>query len=411
MPHPAHPEPEAGRPAVRIGRLILVLSALTAFAPLATDMYLASFSRLAAEFHTDSGSIQLGLSVFFVGMGAGQVFYGPLSDRYGRKGPLRVGIAIFVAASFLIVLAPNVETFIGLRLLQAIGGCAGGVVSRAIIRDLFDEHETARVLSLMMMVQGMAPVLAPILGGYILALAGWRAIFMFLTAFGAICFVLASTLLPETLPRGERRPAGIVGVLKVYGYLLYQWPFMIPALVGSFAGGGLFAFISGSSFVFMEIYGLSPQHYGWLFGLNASGMIVAAQANRFLLRRFSPTRILGGALCFEIAAIALALAATASGSLVLFLVPLLSGLATIPLVGANATAIAMVNSGKHAGSASAIIGVVQFGMAGAVSALVGALHDGTALPMVGGILCCALLAGGTLLVGRWSAQSNRMDQP
>lgn len=410
MPPVAHQAIETGRVTAHVPRLTLILGALTAFAPLATDMYLASFPALAASFHTDSGSVQLGLSVFFVGLAVGQLLYGPLIDRFGRKGPLLIGITLFAATSLLLVFAPDIESFIGLRLLQALGGCAGMIVSRAVISDLFDEREAARVLSLMMTVQGLAPILAPILGGYILAFADWRAIFLFLTGFGLLCLGATLALLPETLPRQERRPANILRVLKAYAYLLADRRFIVPTLVGSFALGGIFAFISGSPFVFMELYRVSPQHYGWLFGANAFGMIVAAQLNRILLHRFSPTGILAGAIGFQIAAILAALAALASGSLVLFLLPLLAGLATIPLIAANATAIGMAASGDHAGSASGIIGVLQFGVAGLISALVGLLHDGTALPMVGGILVCGLLAGGILLFGRRPARPKGVER-
>lgn len=405
MPSTA-PHAVARQTPVHIARLTLVLGALTAFAPFATDMYLVSFPALAASFHADSGQVQLGLSLFFVGLAVGQLFYGPLIDRYGRKLPLLAGTAFFAATSFLIVFAPDIESFIALRLLQAIGGCAGMVVSRAIITDLFDERETARILSLMMTVQGLAPILAPVLGGYILIFADWRAIFLFLAVFGAICFAAASTLLPETLPRQKRQRMNLVGVLTIYVHLLGQRRFIAPTLAGSLSLGSIFAFISGSPFVFMEIHQISPQHYGWLFGANAFGMIVAAQLNRFLLNRLAPSKVLAGALGVQIVAIFVALVTLTSGSLFVLLSSLWISLATIPLVAANATALGMAASGKHAGSASALVGVLQFGVAGIVSALVGVLHDGTALPMVGTIFACGLLAGGVLFLGRRRAGSS-----
>lgn len=395
-------DPAGARP--RILRLTLILASLTAFAPFATDMYLASFPLLAGSFNADVGSIQLSLSVFFLGLALGQLVYGPLIDRFGRKPPLLFGVGLFVITSLLIAVAPSIEIFIGLRFLQAMGGSAGMIVSRAMIADLFSEREVARVLSLMMVVQGLAPILAPILGGYTIAMAGWEAVFLFLALFGLACLMAAGWGLTETLPPHQRRREHLVHVLTIWRQLLATHDFIVPTLTGALASAGTFAFISGSPFVYMELHGVSQQHYGWLFGLNVVGMILAAQLNRLLLTRYTLRVILGAGLAVMVLASAILVLLSGTTSLPLFVALIFVSLANIPLIGANATALAMVASGAHRGSGSAIIGVLQFGIASLVSATVSLLHDGTARPMTAVILACAATAG---LVWLATAKSRR----
>jgi DHA1 family bicyclomycin/chloramphenicol resistance-like MFS transporter len=387
-------EGRPGIPAAPVnqGRLTLILGALTAFAPFATDMYLSSFPSIARDLAADPGQVQLTLSVFFFGLAAGQLLYGPLSDRLGRRRPLLAGIALFVASSGLVVVVPDILGFVALRLLQAVGGCAGMVISRAIIGDLFEWKTAARVLATLMLVQGMGPILAPILGGYILTLAGWRMIFWFLVLFGALCFAAVLFLIPETLPEDRRRREGLGRMLRTFGTLLVRREFIIPTLAGGLAVGEIFAFISGSPYVLMTLYGRNQQEYGWLFGLNALGMTATAYVGRILLRHFSPRQVLAGALGVNLGLAAVLLALARTPSLVLFMLPLSMCLAMNPVIGATSTAMAM-NAGRDAsGSASAIIGVTQFGFASLASALVGLLHNGTPYPMTGVILCCGLAA-------------------
>lgn len=380
--------------------LTLILAALTAFAPLSTDMYLASFSSLAQSFATDEGRVQLSLSVFFLGLSAGQLIYGPLVDRFGRKPPLIAGLLIFTLASAAITVVPTVEGFIFLRLCQALGGCAGMVVSRAVVADLFDERGSARFLSQMMLIQGLAPIIAPLLGGYILAVAPWEAIFIVLTLFGAGCLVAASRGLPETLPPERRHALSIGGVAGAFGKVLANRGFMAPALSGAFAAACLFAFITGSPFVYMHIHGVSQQHYGWLFGLNACGMIVASQVNRLLLRRFSTRQVLAGALIFNVTMGAILVVLAATAPLPLLVALLMFCLSTAPLIGANTMAIAMSHISTHRGTASSVLGVMQFAVASCASAAVGLLHNGTVYPMVGIILAGGLFASLAYFTGR-----------
>lgn len=363
-------------------------------------MYLASFSSLAESFGTDEGRVQLSLSVFFLGLSVGQVIYGPLVDRFGRKPPLIAGLAIYTVASAAIILAPTVESFIALRLCQAIGGCAGMVVTRAIVSDLFDERGSARFLSQMMLVQGLAPIVAPLLGGYILAVAPWEAIFAVLALFGIGCLVTAWRCLPETLPSDRRQPSGLRGIVRVFGTVLSDRAFMAPTLAGGFAAASLFAFISGSPFVYMQLHGVSQQHYGWLFGFNAFGMILASQLNRLLLRWLSTRTVMVGALFFNVTMAVLLVVFAAQASLPVLVGLLWLCLATGPLIGANAMAIAMGRAGNHRGTASSVMGVTQFAVAGLASAAVGLLHDGTVYPMVGTILAGGVLASLAYFTGR-----------
>ena len=380
--------------------LTFILAALTAFAPLSTDMYLASFSSLAETFGTDEGRVQLSLSVFFFGLSVGQLIYGPLVDRFGRKPPLIAGLLVFTSASAAIVVAPTVESFIALRLCQALGGCAGMVVSRAIVADLFDERGSARFLSQMMLVQGLAPIVAPLLGGYILAVAPWEAIFVVLPLFGVGCLLAAARGLPETLPPERRHSQGIGGVLRAVGEVFANRSFMAPALSGAFAAAGIFAFITGSPFVYMHLHGVGQQHYGWLFGLNACGMIVASQVNRLLLRRFSTRAVMAGALTFNVIMGLVLVATAADAPLPLLVALLMLCLSTGPLIGANSTAIAMSHVGAYRGTASSVLGVMQFAVASLASAAVGLLHNGTVYPMVGIILAGGALASLAYYMGR-----------
>jgi MFS transporter, DHA1 family, multidrug resistance protein len=389
-----------GKPSVQSVRIILILGALTAFAPLATDMYLSSFPSIARDLQSDIGSVQLSLSTFFLGLAVGQLFYGPLIDRLGRRIPLLAGILLFTLASALLMLSPNITSFIGLRFLQAIGGCVGMIVSRAVIHDLFSEMEAARALSLMMVIQGVGPIMAPILGGYVLALGNWQAVFGFLVLFGLLCLLAAWRHLPETLPAAQRQRVPAGQMLRNFGRLLSKRAFIVPTLASSLALATLFAFISGSPFVFMDLYGVSQQHYGWLFGLNALGMVIASQINRLLLRRVSAQALLVAAVLVSVVAGAGLLAVSETRSLLWLMLPLLVCLSCVPLLGANGTAIAMAACDSQAGTASSIVGVLQFGIASLVSALVGILHNGTAYPMTGLIFASSLLAGVVLLFRR-----------
>jgi DHA1 family bicyclomycin/chloramphenicol resistance-like MFS transporter len=377
-----------------VARLALILGVLSAFGPISIDLYLPGLPSIARDLGGADGAAQLTLSLFFVGLAVGQAFYGPIADRVGRRTPLLIGCALYAAASAACAFATSIEQLVALRLVQAVGGCAGMVLSRSIVRDLFEEREAARLFSILMLVMGVAPITAPLIGGQILLVASWRAIFWVLAGFGALCLAMVAFALPESLPAERRSGAGPLQALATYGRLLADRRFMGYALAGGLASAGMFAYISGSPFVFIEHYGVSPQQYGWIFGANALGLIASSQLNRWLLERYRSGAILVAALAAHAAA-GLALAAVAAlglGGMAGLLGPLFLCIASLGLIMPNATASAMAPHGRTAGSASALLGALQFGAGAASGALVSALHNGTALPMAGVIAACGLAA-------------------
>ncbi|MFO7167988.1 MAG: Bcr/CflA family multidrug efflux MFS transporter [Chloroflexota bacterium] len=375
-------------------RLTLILGALTAFGPLSIDMYLPGLPQIAREFGADTSAAQLTLSLFFIGLAVGQAFYGPIADRAGRRLPLLAGCLFYSVASVACALAPSIGGLVALRFAQAIGGCAGMVIARSMVRDLFDARGSARMFSFLMLVMGLAPITAPLIGGQLLVFAGWRTIFLLLGAFGLLCALMVWRWLPETLPAERRVRAGIGQALGVYGRLLADRQFVGYALAGGLISGGMFAYISGSPFVLIELHGILPQHYGLIFGANALGLVAASQLNRRLLDRYSGETILAAALvaCTAAGALLALAAGTQAAGLAGLLVPLFVCIACVGLVGPNTTAAALAPHGSTAGSASALMGTLQFVIGAVAGALVGVLHNGTALPMAGVIAACAAAA-------------------
>lgn len=373
-------------------RLILILGALAAFGPLATDMYLPSFPTLARAFSADAAAVQGTLATYFVGLAIGQAVWGPISDRYGRKAPLLLGVALFVAASAACALTTSIEGLWLARFIQAIGGCVGMVLGRAAVRDVYVGADAAHFYSRLLIVLGMAPIIAPFFGGQILVLFGWRAIFWTLGLFGIACFLAVWLSLPETLPPSRRADGGIGTVLRGYGKFLRDWRFLGVVLPSNFAFAGMFAYIAGSPFVFIELYGVSPQHFGLLFGFNAIGIVIASQINAWLVRRLGPAPLLRIALLvYSAAAIALLVAALTKAGLVALAAPLFFAVAMMGVVPPNSMALALEPYPRAAGSASALSGAMQFSVGAPVVALLGLLHDGSALPMAMVVLGCALV--------------------
>lgn len=372
--------------------IIVILGLLSAFAPLATDLYLPGFRLLAESFGVGDDRIQLTLSVFFLGMALGQALYGPVIDRYGRRGPLLAGIALYIAGTVVCLVTTDITLFTAARFVEAIGGCAGMVVGRAIVNDLYDETEGARALSLLMMVMTLMPIAAPSLGALILSLASWRAIFVVILAIGGACGLLTFWLLPESLPAERRSRTPLREGFADYWQLLRTPAFLLPTLAGGFAMGAMFAFISGSPFVLIQLHHVGEQNFGYLFGLVAIGLVVAAQVNRSALSRWSTAALLGAALTANVVASLVLIAVAGSHHLAVMFVPLWLTIASVGFIGANATAIAMAAAGNAAGSGSALIGVLQFACAFAASGVVSQTQNGTAYPMTLTILACATLA-------------------
>lgn len=374
--------------------ILLILGALSAFGPLAIDFYLPAFPSMARAFATDVEHVQLSLAAYFVGLALGQLFYGPLADRYGRRWPLLAGVVLFTLASLACAFAPSLDWLIAARFVQALGGCAGMVITRAVVRDSCDPVQGAKVFSQLMLVMGLAPILAPLGGGLLLNAFGWQSIFVSLTAFSALCGIAVALKLPETLAAdAPKHPLN--GTVKRYVSLFGDREFVAFALAGGVAMAGMFAYIAGSPFVFIELYGVPAEHYGWLFGSNAAGFIIVSQVNARLLRRRGPGFWLRRFVWFYFACgVALLMVALSKpDELWPLLIPLFAGLASLGSIIPNATACAMAQQGKQAGLASALMGSLQFCVAAVASAAVGWLHNGTAVPMALVICVCALLAG------------------
>jgi DHA1 family bicyclomycin/chloramphenicol resistance-like MFS transporter len=384
-PSPAtSPEPAlASAPRVSVSRFLIPVLAL-----------LPAFVQMAEAFAVDSGRIQGTLTAFFIGMASGQLFYGPLIDRYGRRKPLLAGIALYLVATLGCLLIDHIDWFTGFRLLQAVGGCAGMIVARAVVQDVFDPLETARTMSLLMMVMALAPAAAPVVGGWVLTWGNWHTIFAVMLGYGVLALALAWFALPETLQAHQRQPISASGIVRTYAGLLRNPAFRTPALVGALSMASLFSYITGSPVVLMDLYGLGEQQYGLVFGANALGIMAASQINRMCLRRWPVPAVLTAGLLLSLVAGALVLAAAAlvPGVLVLLVVPLWFSIASVGLVGANSAALAMRASGSRAGSASAMLGALQFVIAAVFSGVVAFTQNGTAYPMAMAMVVAASAA-------------------
>jgi DHA1 family bicyclomycin/chloramphenicol resistance-like MFS transporter len=380
--------------------LAWTLACLSAFAPLATDMYLPAFPKMAAEFGANIGAIQFTLAVFLLGLAVGQLLWGTLSDHTGRRFPLLAGCALFAVMAAWGAATTSVPALIVARFFMGLGGSAGVVVTRAIVRDLFEEREAAKFYSLMMIVGGIAPIVAPFLGSLLLAHGGWRGIFWVLTGFGALCVALTLWQVEETLPRGQRMRGHVAEVFQGYGKILTNRRFLGPALAMGCASGVLFTYIAESPFIFIELFGVPAAYFGFLFATNSIGLYIGGRCNTWLLQRFTAEWLLRKAMWFSVGTAALLVTCTWSGwgGLVLFFTLLFINLSSLGIIFPNATALTMQPFAAVAGSASALLGIFQFILGAAGGALVGVFHNGTALPMAVQIACYALLARGILLL-------------
>lgn len=374
--------------------ILFILGGLSALAPFSIDMYLPAFPSIATSLKTDISQVALSLTSYFAGISIGQLFYGPITDKFGRKKPLVFGLTLFLLASVGCALSPTINWLIAMRVLLALGGCVGMVVSRAVVRDQFPVTEIAKIFSILMLITGVAPIVAPTIGGWIITVSTWRTIFYFLTAFSFILILAVWFYLPESKNRNRAKSLHVVDIVKDYRDVFAERSFIFYVLAGSMALAGMFAYISGSPFIFLEYFDFTEAQYGLVFAGNAGGFILGSQLNRLALNRYTSLQVITVASWLMLAdTVALftfmSLGILTASALIVLLVTFLFSMGfLVP----NTTAMALAPFTYNAGSASALIGFMQMICGAGLSALVSALHDNTLFPMVFAMSFSGILA-------------------
>jgi DHA1 family bicyclomycin/chloramphenicol resistance-like MFS transporter len=383
-------------------QLVLVLGALSAIGPLTIDTYLPALPELSRQLGATDAQAQATITGLLIGLGLGQLIIGPLSDSIGRRKPLLAGLVLHAGMSVLCALAPSIGLLTVTRTLQGLAGAAVAVVAMAVVRDLFSGIRAAQLLSRLVLVLGVAPILAPSLGSALLSLTSWRGIFVVLAAIALGLLALAFVALPETLPVERRRPVSITGSLRAYGTLFRDRLFVVMVLVAGLMFATLFAYISGAPFVLQDLYGMTPQQFGLAFSANAVGMIAMTQINPWLVKRYSPVSVLsfGVLLAFAGAVTLLVLMVLGVGGWFAFMAPLFFVISAAGLSFPNAPAIALNRHGESAGTAAALLGASQFMIGGMVAPLVGVFANGTPVPMAVIMVGTTGLAAVLLLTAR-----------
>src|SRR6478609_2565076 len=371
---------------------ILILGSLSAFGPLSIDMYLPALPTLAKELHTSASLAQVSLTACLLGLAFGQVVMGPFSDIRGRKKPLVAALITYAVASVLCVFAPSIWIFIVLRFIQGMAGAAGMVISRASVRDLFSGSDLTKFFSMLMLVNGLAPILTPVAGGQLLTIMSWRGV------FGALMFFAVLFGLKETLPLERRKEGGLTEVLRTFGVLLKDGVFVGYALAQGFIMSAMFAYISGSTFVLQDIYGLSPQMFSFVFAINGFGLIIATQVTGRLAGKIKEaTLLMYGLLQAAVGSLLLVAVIVTHISVILVCILLFFVVSSVGIVNTTVFSLAMENQASNAGSASALLGLLPFLLGAAVAPLVGLGGGQNALPMGIVIMVCDLLALGVYM--------------
>lgn len=388
--------------------LILILGALTIVSPFSIDMYLPAFPQIAAALGTDAAEISLSLSSYFIGLAVGQILYGPLLDRFGRKKPVYGGLSLYILASIGCLFVDTATQLIVLRFIQALGGCVAFVAAMAMVRDFFPVQEGAKVFSLLMLILGVSPLLAPTLGGFVTTWLGWHSVFIFLAAIVLAILLVTAFLLPESHapdPTVSLRP---LPMLRSFVEVFRVPQFHTYALAGSFSFAGLMVYVAGSPIIFMDVFGLSPQAYGGVFALLSVGFIGGNQLNVLLLRRYSGAQIFRAALLFQAALGIVFLTGTLLGlfGLIATTAFFFGYLSCLGLTFPNASAIALAPFARNAGTAAALIGFLQVGTGSLASAGVGLFNATDARAVVAILAATVLIGVGILLVGQ-----RRIPQP
>lgn len=382
--------------------LILILGALTALGPFSIDMYLPGFPAIARSFHTSTSRVALSLSSFFVGISVGQLLYGPLLDRYGRKNPLYVGLILYIAASAGCFFSTSIEVLIALRFVQAVGSCAAGVASMAMVRDIFPVKDNAKVFALLILILGVSPMIAPTVGGYVTAVFRWQLIFVILALIAASILITVLFFLPESHlpdPTYSLKPKPI---LNSFVLVLKHPQFYTYAICGAVGFSGLFAYLSASPFVFMDVFGLSSKVYGWIFALLSLGFIGSSQVNGLLSKKYSSQNIVIAAI-FSMLIISLVfLIGSINGWLGIkgTILMIFGVLCCVGITSPNTSALSLAPFSKNAGTAAALMGALQMAAGAFASVMVSFFKSRSAIPMAGIIFVAALLAFIILIVGK-----------
>lgn len=376
-------------------RLIFILALMSSIAPLSTDMYLPALSQVKQSFETSEFLTQLSLASFFVAFALGQLIYGPLSDVFGRKIPALVGIFLFMLSSLFCVIIDNIYVFIILRFFEALGGCAGVVIARAIVNDLFELKEAASIFALMMVFSALAPMLSPSFGGFLIEYFSWHSIFATLFGLGILLFLLIFFALKESAPHLKRQKFSHKETLKSYRFVLKDKPFILYVSCASLVLAAMFAYITGSSFVFINFFGLSERDFGLLFGLNALGFVIFANINAKMVRKIDSEKILFYALIIMlISTLILFVNSLIKPNFWLFELSILTSIALLGFIAPNTTTLAMARFKDHSGTASAVLGTSQFALAGVISFIVSAVGANTPVILALIMLICVVLANG-----------------
>jgi DHA1 family bicyclomycin/chloramphenicol resistance-like MFS transporter len=371
-----------------------VLGLLSAIGPFAIDMYLPALPSIGQSLGASMGAVQASLMAFFISLGIGQIIYGPVSDMVGRKPPLYFGLILFGLGSIGCALAPDIQTLVVLRFIQGLGACAGMVIPRAVVRDLHTGHDAARLMSLLMLVFSVSPILAPLAGSMLIETVGWRSVFWAVTVAAVLGLILLATRLPETRPPADRVNSSVGSAVAAYGVLLRDRHFMGLVFIGAFGISSFFAYLSNSSFVLIDHYGLTPRQYSLAFAANAASFIGVSQFTGKLSARFGLVRLVKFAVVGYAAMMTLLLVINLSGieRLDVMIAVLFVGYGFLGLVVPTTAVLALDEHGEIAGTASALMGTLQFVTGAVVMGLSGAFADGTARPMVAGIAGSAIVA-------------------
>jgi DHA1 family bicyclomycin/chloramphenicol resistance-like MFS transporter len=385
----------------------LVLGLLSAIGPFAIDMYLPALPSIGQTLDVSMSAVQASLMAFFISLGIGQIIYGPISDMVGRKPPLYFGLALFAVCSVGCAMAPDIETLIVLRFLQGLGASAGMVIPRAVVRDLHTGNDAARLMSLLMLVFSVSPILAPLSGSLLIEWWGWRSVFWAVTVAAVLALILLATSQAETRPREQRVDSSVRSALSAYGLLLREPHFLGLVFIGAFGISSFFAYLANSSFILIDHYGLTPRQYSIAFAANAASFIGVSQFTGRLSARFGLVPVVKVAVTAYALVMTALLAINLLGieRLDVMLVMLFVGFGFLGLVIPTTTVLALEEHGTIAGTASALMGTLQFVTGAAVMAITGLFVDGTARPMVAGIAACALLA---LFISWLTLRSSRM---